>query len=88
MANVFLGTHVPIPFQPGRDGYVCLWRTCYGGSAPQPEEDLLTIIAQSKLNGELLPQEFLDGSWLLIIFRQRHLTKLAVGHHSVNERIS
>ena len=31
-------------------------------------EDLLTIIAQSKLNGELLPQEFLDGSWLLIIF--------------------
>ena len=68
MANVFLGTHVPIPFQPGRDGYVCLWRTCYGGSAPQPEEDLLTIIAQSKLNGELLPQEFLDGSWLLIIF--------------------
>jgi cytochrome P450 len=33
-----------------------------------PREDLLTIIAQSKLNGELLPQEFLDGSWLLIIF--------------------
>ncbi len=34
----------------------------------KPREDLLTIIAQSKLNGELLPQEFLDGSWLLIIF--------------------
>ena len=33
-----------------------------------PRDDLLTIIAQSKLNGELLPQEFLDGSWLLIIF--------------------
>lgn len=33
-----------------------------------PREDLLTVIAQSKLNGELLPQEFLDGSWLLIIF--------------------
>ena len=33
-----------------------------------PREDLLTIIGQSKLNGELLPQEFLDGSWLLIIF--------------------
>ena len=33
-----------------------------------PRKDLLTIIAQSKLNGELLPQEFLDGSWLLIIF--------------------
>jgi hypothetical protein len=33
-----------------------------------PREDLLTSIAQSKLGGELLPQEFLDGSWLLIIF--------------------
>ena len=34
----------------------------------QPREDLLTVIARSKLGGELLPQEFLDGSWLLIIF--------------------
>ncbi|MBT7335863.1 MAG: cytochrome P450 [Gammaproteobacteria bacterium] len=33
-----------------------------------PREDLLTVIAQSKLNNELLPQEYLDGSWLLIIF--------------------
>lgn len=33
-----------------------------------PREDLLTVIAQSKLDGEMLPQEFLDGSWLLIIF--------------------
>lgn len=33
-----------------------------------PREDLLSVIAQSKLDGELLPQEFLDGSWLLIIF--------------------
>ena len=33
-----------------------------------PRDDLLTVIAQSKLGGELLPQEYLDGSWLLIIF--------------------
>ena len=33
-----------------------------------PRADLLTTIARSKLDGELLPQEFLDGSWLLIIF--------------------
>jgi cytochrome P450 len=33
-----------------------------------PRKDLLTVIAQSKLGDELLPQEFLDGSWLLIIF--------------------
>ncbi len=33
-----------------------------------PRKDLLSIIAQSKLGDELLPQDFLDGSWLLIIF--------------------
>lgn len=33
-----------------------------------PRDDLLSVIAQSKLDDELLPQEFLDGSWLLIIF--------------------
>jgi len=33
-----------------------------------PREDLLTIIAQSQMGGENLPQEYLDGSWLLIIF--------------------
>jgi len=33
-----------------------------------PRNDLLSVIARSKLDGELLPQPFLDGSWLLIIF--------------------
>lgn len=33
-----------------------------------PRDDLLTVIAQSKLDGEELSQEFLDGSWLLIVF--------------------
>jgi|AOAMet_66_BLW_10_1038536.scaffolds.fasta_scaffold05058_1 cytochrome P450 len=33
-----------------------------------PRKDLLTVIAESKLDDALLPQEFLDGSWLLIIF--------------------
>lgn len=33
-----------------------------------PREDLLTLIAQSKLGGDDLQQEYLDGSWLLIIF--------------------
>ncbi|MEM1231336.1 MAG: cytochrome P450 [Pseudomonadota bacterium] len=34
----------------------------------RPRQDLLTVIAQSELDGEPLSQEFLDGSWLLIIF--------------------
>ena len=33
-----------------------------------PREDLLTLIAQSKIGNRELQQEFLDGSWLLIIF--------------------
>ncbi len=34
----------------------------------RPRRDLLTAIAQSKLDGDLLPQPYLDGSWLLIVF--------------------
>ncbi|MEM6899298.1 MAG: cytochrome P450 [Pseudomonadota bacterium] len=40
-----------------------------------PREDLLTVIAQSKLDGEELPQEYLDGSWLLIIFAGNDTTR-------------
>jgi len=40
-----------------------------------PREDLLTIIAQSKLDGEELSQEYLDGSWLLIIFAGNDTTR-------------
>jgi hypothetical protein len=40
-----------------------------------PREDLLTLIAQSKLEGEELSQEYLDGSWLLIIFAGNDTTR-------------
>ncbi|MDJ0920180.1 MAG: cytochrome P450 [Henriciella sp.] len=40
-----------------------------------PREDLLTVIAQSKLDGEELSQEYLDGSWLLIIFAGNDTTR-------------
>ena len=40
-----------------------------------PREDLLTVIAQSKLDGEILSQEYLDGSWLLIIFAGNDTTR-------------
>ena len=41
----------------------------------RPREDLLTAIAQSKMDGELLPQEYLDGSWLLIVFAGNDTTR-------------
>jgi len=40
-----------------------------------PREDLLTVIAQSQLDNEELPQEYLDGSWLLIIFAGNDTTR-------------
>ncbi len=33
-----------------------------------PRQDLLTAIAQTRIDDEHLPQEYLDGSWLLIVF--------------------
>lgn len=40
-----------------------------------PRQDLLTVIAHSTLGGEQLPQEYLDGSWLLIIFAGNDTTR-------------
>ena len=40
-----------------------------------PRNDLLTVIAHSKLENEELPQECLDGSWLLIIFAGNDTTR-------------
>ena len=40
-----------------------------------PRNDLLTVIANSTLGGEKLPQEYLDGSWLLIIFAGNDTTR-------------
>ena len=33
-----------------------------------PRKDLMTAIANTEMAGKPLPQEYLDGSWLLIIF--------------------
>ena len=40
-----------------------------------PRDDLLTVIAHSKLGNELLPQEYLDGAWLLIVFAGNDTTR-------------
>jgi len=40
-----------------------------------PRHDLLSAIAHSSLDGEMLPQEFRDGAWLLIIFAGNDTTR-------------
>ena len=40
-----------------------------------PENDLLSAIANAELGGEKLSPEFLDGSWLLIIFAGNDTTR-------------
>ena len=40
-----------------------------------PREDLMSAIARAQVGGELLSDEFLDGSWLLIIFAGNDTTR-------------
>ena len=40
-----------------------------------PENDLLSAIANAKIEGKELTQEFLDGSWLLIVFAGNDTTR-------------
>lgn len=40
-----------------------------------PQDDLLSAIATTRIDGELLPEEYLDGSWLLIIFAGNDTTR-------------
>ncbi len=58
----------PVRFNPVVNDMFAYGERIMADRRANPREDLLTVIAQSKLGGELLPQEFLDGSWLLIIF--------------------
>jgi len=40
-----------------------------------PQPDLLSAIARAQVDGELLSDEFLDGSWLLIVFAGNDTTR-------------
>ncbi len=40
-----------------------------------PQDDLLSAIANARIDGELLSDEFLDGSWLLIVFAGNDTTR-------------
>ena len=43
-----------------------------------PKEDLLSVIANLEVEGEKLPGEYLDGSWLLIIFAGNDTTRNSI----------
>jgi cytochrome P450 len=40
-----------------------------------PQNDLMTAIARAQVDGELLSDEYLDGSWLLIVFAGNDTTR-------------
>ena len=58
----------PFRFNPIVNGMFAYGERVMADRRASPRKDLLTVIAESKLDDALLPQEFLDGSWLLIIF--------------------
>lgn len=41
----------------------------------EPREDLMTAIARAQVDGALLADEYLDGSWLLIVFAGNDTTR-------------
>lgn len=43
-----------------------------------PKEDLLTALAHAKVGGDLLPDNYLDGSWLLIVFAGNDTTRNSI----------
>ena len=43
-----------------------------------PKEDLLSVIANIVIDGKKLPNEYLDGSWLLIIFAGNDTTRNSI----------
>lgn len=43
-----------------------------------PKDDLLSAIANAKVDGELLSDEYLDGSWLLIVFAGNDTTRNSI----------
>jgi len=40
-----------------------------------PQRDLMSAIANARVDGDLLPDEYLDGSWLLIVFAGNDTTR-------------
>lgn len=50
-------------------------RTMLHKRREDPKEDLMTAIARAQLDGAVLPDEYLDGSWLLIVFAGNDTTR-------------
>lgn len=44
----------------------------------EPKEDLLTALAHAKVGGDVLPDNYLDGSWLLIVFAGNDTTRNSI----------
>jgi len=44
----------------------------------EPKDDLLSAIANAEVDGEKLPEAYLDGSWLLIVFAGNDTTRNSI----------
>ena len=53
-------------------------RTILESRRKDPKDDLLSVIANIEVEGEKLPNEYLDGSWLLIIFAGKDTTRNSI----------
>ena len=53
-------------------------RTILESRRKDPKDDLLSVIANIEVEGEKLPNEYLDGSWLIIIFAGNDTTRNSI----------
>ena len=53
-------------------------RTILESRRKDPKDDLLSVIANIEVEGEKLPNEYLDGAWLLIIFAGNDTTRNSI----------
>ena len=50
-------------------------RAMLGKRRADPQDDLMSAIANARVDGEPLPPEYLDGSWLLLVFAGNDTTR-------------
>ena len=53
-------------------------RSIFLSRRKDPKEDLLSVMANLEVEGDKLPNEYLDGSWLLIIFAGNDTTRNSI----------
>ena len=73
--QAFLAAQPAVPFNKVLQEMFDYGKEVMADRRRNPREDLLSLIAHAEIEGEKKSQEYLDGSWLLIIFAGNDTTR-------------